>query len=183
MALQPRATLVPDSSPNPLPPTGEVEDSPSPERSRGKNRQKYFSQFRPRPTPDKPTQSAKVSARVDWKTRPGCLHRPFPGLKTCRLQGSPQSHLLSSSKGAIWITNQGSPKGKCPTLEWLCPCPQGPGGCPSLTPMTFPGLPGPSLAFPFLGLPFLNTQAGLPAVTHTQKDHGVWAGRLEGGKV
>lgn len=53
----------------------------------------------------------------------------------------------------------------------------------SLTPMTFPRLPGSSLAPLFLGLPFLSAQAGLPAVTYAKKDHKGQAGRLEGGKV
>jgi len=39
----------------------------------------------------------------------------------------------------------------------------------SLIPMTFPRLPGSSLASLFLGLLFLSAQAGLPAVTYAKK--------------
>ena len=172
LALQPRATLTSDSTPNPLPPTGEIQARPSPGRSRTENRQKYFSPFRPGPAPDKPRQGPKVSATVD---KASCLHHPFPGLKTC---GCKLPHVVTCCPPPRDLSGQhtrAAPRGGVP-LEWL--------GRPPFThthdvpqaTRLLSGILVPGATFPI--------RSSWPPSSHIcEKDQKGQAGRLEGGKV
>lgn len=85
MALQPRA-LASDSTPNPLPPTGEVEAG----RRRGRNTTANLGLALLQTSSGKDPKFQPEQARRQWLLGSSTTKPPFPDLKTCWQQGSPE---------------------------------------------------------------------------------------------
>lgn len=111
VALQPR-TLISDSIPTPCS-LGKSRLATLFWTEQGEQMQRCVSHFRP----DKPRQSPRFQPKqAGRQSQPVCMapgeqyHKtPFPGRKTCKVQGFPHSHLFSSCMGFYLDNKPGLP--------------------------------------------------------------------------